>query len=195
MADTIEVRAAATTELDRAVDTITLAFAADPFTRWVFPECADFLRWFPVILREFGGHGIAHQCVYVTRDFGGAALWLPPGVHPNDAVFETVIKDGVPAQRQGEFVQVFEQMNGHHPDEPHWYLPMIGVDPSCQSGGRGSALLRHALARVDRDGVHAYLESSNPANIPLYERHGFEVTGRIQVADSPVMTPMLRRPR
>ena len=48
---------------------------------------------------------------------------------------------------------------------------------------------------VDRDGLPAYLESSNPANISLYERHGFEVMGRIRVADSPVMTPMLRRPR
>ena len=27
----------------------------------------------------------------------------------------------------------------------------------------------------------AYLESSNPRNIPLYERHGFEALGEIQV--------------
>ena len=58
MADAIEVRAAGTSELARAIDTITLAFAADPFTRWVFREGAHFLRWFPIILREFGGRGI-----------------------------------------------------------------------------------------------------------------------------------------
>ena len=40
----------------------------------------------------------------------------------------------------------------------------------------------------------AYLESSNLRNVPLYERHGFEVLGPIQVGGSPVFTPMLRDP-
>lgn len=31
----------------------------------------------------------------------------------------------------------------------------------------------------------AYLESSNPANVPLYEQHGFVVLGTIQVGSSP----------
>src|SRR5262245_2314345 len=100
MADPIEVRAAAPDELDRAIDTIALAFAADPFTRWVFPEASDFLRWFPVILREFGRNGVPHQSVYATRDFSGASLWLAPGVHPDDAAFEVVIKEGIHGRRQ-----------------------------------------------------------------------------------------------
>ena len=195
MADTIEVRAAGTSELERAIDTIALAFAADPFTRWVLPDAGDFLKGFPAVLRQFGAQGIPHQSVYVTGDFGGAALWLPPGVHPDDAELGAVIGEFVRGQRLAEFSQVFEQMGGCHPDEPHWYLPMIGVDPAYQGGGRGAALLRHALARIDREGLHAYLESSNPANISLYERHGFEVMCEIRVADSPVVTPMLRRPR
>jgi ribosomal protein S18 acetylase RimI-like enzyme len=56
-------------------------------------------------------------------------------------------------------------------------------------------LLTQALARCDADGLPAYLESSNPRNIPLYQRHGFEILGRIQVGDSPVLTPMRRPPR
>ena len=162
MADPLPVRAARAGELDRAVDTIALAFAADPFMRWVFPEASDFLEHFRAVLREFGRHAIAHGSVYVAGDFAGAAIWLAPGVHP---------------------------------DETHWYLPMIGVDPSRQSCGVGSALMQHALARSDHEGLHAYLESSNPANLSLYERQGFEILGEIQVADSPVVTPMLRRPR
>jgi ribosomal protein S18 acetylase RimI-like enzyme len=86
-------------------------------------------------------------------------------------------------------------MAGYHPAEPHWYLPLIGVDPTHQNRGYGSALLRHALLQCDRDHVAAYLESSNPANIPLYERHGFTVLGTIQVGSSPPITPMLRAAR
>jgi ribosomal protein S18 acetylase RimI-like enzyme len=86
-------------------------------------------------------------------------------------------------------------MANYHPKEPHWYLPLLGVDPAHQNKGVGGALLRHVTDRCDRDGVAAYLESSNPRNIALYERHGFEILGRAQSGQSPVITPMLRRPR
>jgi hypothetical protein len=41
----------------------------------------------------------------------------------------------------------------------------------------------------------AYLEATSARNLPLYQRHGFEALGTIQAGDSPVITPMLRRPR
>ena len=83
-------------------------------------------------------------------------------------------------------------MAGHHPSEPHWYLPFIGVDPAAQGQGHGTALLRASLQAVDRTGLPAYLESTNPRNIPLYESFGFRVTGEIQAGDSPPMHPMWR---
>ena len=97
--------------------------------------------------------------------------------------------------RVGEMMQVFEQMDRYHPKEPCWYLPLIGVDPAHQGRGCGSALLQYALAQCDADGLPAYLESSNPRNISLYLRHGFEIIGNIQAGSSPTMTPMLRRVR
>ena len=96
-------------------------------------------------------------------------------------------------QKDGQ--KLMEQMNRFHPQEPHWYLPLIGIDPAHQGKGLGGALLDHGLALPDRDGVPAYLESSNPRNISLYERHGFERLGRIQVGSSPTLVPMLRKPR
>ena len=60
---------------------------------------------------------------------------------------------------------MFEQMATYHPKEPHWYLPLIGVDPAHQSKGHGDALMRCALERCDRDKVPAYLEFTNPRNI------------------------------
>jgi ribosomal protein S18 acetylase RimI-like enzyme len=55
--------------------------------------------------------------------------------------------------------------------------------------------MEHALSRCDAEGLPAYLESSNPRNIPLYQRHGFEILGKIQVGSSPPVVPMLRAPR
>lgn len=90
---------------------------------------------------------------------------------------------------------IFEQMAAYHPTGPHWYLPLIATDPAHQGEGLGEALMVHALERCDRDRVPAYLESSNPRNIPFYQRHGFEILGEIQVGSSPTLVPMLRPAR
>ena len=86
------------------------------------------------------------------------------------------------------------QMDEFHPREPLWYLPLMGVDQPSIGRGPGSALLRHATARADRDGVPCYLEAASPLNKRLYERHGFEEIGVIQFGSSPPLWPMYREP-
>ena len=90
---------------------------------------------------------------------------------------------------------MFEQMDALHPQETYWHLPLIGVDPAHQGKGIGSALLSHILNVCDGQNVSAYLEATSPRNVPLYKRHGFEAIGSIQVADSPRIVAMLRKPR
>ncbi len=90
--------------------------------------------------------------------------------------------------------EVFEKMSSYHPNEPHWYLPLLGVDPLHHGKGLSSALMQHAIVTSDLDNKFAYVESSNPKNIPFYERHGFELLGTIQVNTSPSIFPMLRKP-
>jgi ribosomal protein S18 acetylase RimI-like enzyme len=88
-----------------------------------------------------------------------------------------------------------ERLDEHHPGEPCWYLPFIGVDPPCQGRGYGSRLLVHGLTRCDRDHLPAYLEATSARSRALYERHGFVVTGEIQAGDSPPLWPMMRAAR
>jgi ribosomal protein S18 acetylase RimI-like enzyme len=92
-----------------------------------------------------------------------------------------------------DLLATFEKMEQGHPEEPHWYLPLIGVEPNAQANGLGAELMRHAVTRCDQKGALAYLESSNPRNISLYLRHGFAVMGEIRIGAAPVVTPMLRR--
>ena len=80
---------------------------------------------------------------------------------------------------------VLAQMGDDDPTERHWCLPVMGVDVAKQGGGLGSALLRHAAERCDRDGLPAYLEATNPRNARLYAAHGFEELGVIQAGGSP----------
>ena len=131
----------------------------------------------------------------MTGDFRGGSLWLPPGVVPDGEALEALLGETLREPALSAAPVVMEQMTESHPAEPHWHLVFIGVDPTHQGRGIGAALLRHALAHIDSQHVHAYLESSNPANVPLYQRHGFEVVREIRVGDSPVITPMIRVPR
>ena len=83
-----------------------------------------------------------------------------------------------------------------HPEEPHWYLAVIGSDPTVRGAGLGHALMRSRLDRVDAEHAPAYLESSNIANAPHYSRFGFEVTGEIVLPDGgPTLWSMWRAPR
>ncbi len=190
----VTVRAARDEDRQTVVDVITLAFSNDPMARWAFPHPASYLVAMPEAIKAFGGSGFAHGTVHLADDAGAAAMWLPPGVESDSERLGALSEQYSPPEQLPQMMQVFEQMAAYHPQEPCWFLPLIGVDPARQGRGYGTALLRHALAQCDRDGVAAYLESSNPRNIPLYERHGFRALGSIQAGSSPTIVPMLRRP-
>lgn len=193
--DEVTVRPLETDDMERAVSVQVMAFGSDPVMRWFYREPHDYLQNFPPFVRAFGGLAFEHGTGYEAGGFGGISLWLPPGVHIDPAPLGQHFNDSLDeATRDGAFAML-EQMDRHHIEEPHWYLAIIGVDPSHQGKGIGGALLRHSVTRCDEEGMPAYLESSNPANVPLYERHGFEVITEIQVADSPVVYPMLRTPK
>jgi ribosomal protein S18 acetylase RimI-like enzyme len=187
----------AASALDEAsiIEVLVRANWADPAARWVWPDSQQFLMHFPSFVRAFGGKAFAHGSAYYIDGYVGAALWLPPDVHPDENVLIALVQQTVSEQIQKDFFPVLEQMGRYHPSEPHWYLPLMGVGPSQQGKGFGSALLQHTLLQFDRDNKLAYLESSNPRNIPLYKRHGFELLGTIQIGTSPSIAPMLRRPK
>ena len=54
-------------------------------------------------------------------------------------------------------------------------------------------MMRQTLQPIDAHALPSYLESTNPANIPFYERHGFVVVGEARLPDGPLLTQMMRR--
>lgn len=192
---TPKVVPAHTADYDRAIASLVAAFTADPVMRWMFPDSKQYFDYFPLVLKHFAGGAFGHSSAYRSDDFKGAALWLPPGVGPDEEALGAVLQEGVSAELQEEVFAVLEQVGAGHPEETHWYLPAIGVEPRSQGKGYGSTLLARGLEVCDRDHVAAYLEATNPTGIPLYQRFGFEVTGQIQAGSSPAFTPMFRAAR
>ena len=189
------IRSATRSDKDRFEAAMTMAFSADPAARWAWPDPLQYINTFMPLVTLFGGKSFDHGSAYVIGDFFGVALWLPPGVQPDDGPMGELFEQNMSEPKLGEVLFLFEQMAGFHPHEPHWYIPLIGVDPAFQGRGYGSELMRHGLVACDLHQQPAYLEATSPASRSLYERHGFRVLGEIRSGDSPPVFPMLREPR
>lgn len=175
--------------------TLTSAFINDPPARWLYPEPDKYLQYFSAFAHAFGGGAVDLGTAWYTPDRAACALWFAPHSTPVEEALLAVVQRSIPAHRHAEVVAVMQALGEAHPTEPHWYLPLIGVDAAYQGRGLGSALLRHTLAECDREGVPAYLEASSPRSVPLYERHGFRALAPIKVGSCPPIRPMLREPQ
>jgi ribosomal protein S18 acetylase RimI-like enzyme len=171
---------------------LTDAFSADPAVRWLYGDGARQRRHFGAFVSAFAGAAFEAGTADIADDGLGAALWLPPGQAPDEHAVTAHIEDTVDRERLPAVFALFEEMGRQHLDGPHWYLPLIGVIAPARRMGIGSMLLREGLRRADRDRLPAYLEATSAANLRLYRRHGFHLTGVIQAADSPPIFGMMR---
>jgi GNAT superfamily N-acetyltransferase len=178
----------------RAVSTITLAFALDPVVRWIYQDTDDYLKHWPGFVEAYGGRAIPSGTGHATEDFSGVALWLPPGVSPDEDGMVETLHAAAGNARDADIDAALEEMDAYHPTGEHYYLTLAGVDPLLQGRGLGSGLLRAGLDRCDQQHLPAYLEATSPGSRDLYARHGFEELGDIQNGAMPPMWPMLREP-
>ena len=173
-----------------AVNVLLLAFSSDPFQRYLMPDPTIFYKNSSIWFNNAACQSISTESLFGTDDNSGIALWFPPNFDVQfDAISET-LKD-LPSYSQKDIFQYFDAFENHKPKDA-WYLEYLGVDPSKHSLGLGSLLLKNSLDKIDELHQPAYLESSNPRNMSLYERHGFEAVSKIQFGVGPPMHTMYR---
>jgi GNAT superfamily N-acetyltransferase len=170
---------------------------------WMLPDDdarpAQLVRLFATLTRR---HHLAGGGVEVACDgpgVGATALWDPPNGWQHSRRQELAMMPSfirVFGRRSARARTVQELMKREHPEEPHWYLAVLGSDPTVRGQGFGQALMRSRLDRCDAEYCPAYLESSKPENVPYYERFGFTVTREIKLPDGgPTLWAMWRDPR
>ena len=193
----IEVHEATRADRHRLKDVLARSFWDDPVISWLLPTDASRYARASLFFRNDLAYASRNGIVLTTDDHAGAALWLPPGkwkmpnaeLLRNGPTFIRAFRARLPVANH--FNVLLERV---HPTEPHWYLAVLGTDPSRQGRGVGAALIHGVTARADRDGEGCYLESSKAANVPYYERFGFKVTNELHVPKGPTLWGMWRDP-
>ena len=152
-------------------------------------------RFFELDVRECQQDG----SVEVTADNRGIALWMPRSGAPAESDEPESIEDLKRATGQylDRFVAFNAELVSHYPTgRPFEHLMILAVDPRPQRHGLGSALLTARHARLDAEGIPAYLEAASLALTAFYQRHGYvRLDKPIVLPDGRQMHPMWREPQ
>lgn len=175
-------------DLDAAARDLSAAFAGDPVFQWFLRDDAKRDAGRLKLFHLLTAVGLSDGEVWRAASGGAAAIWMPSSAlgEPTPFLDELrslpIILAATGFSRLSRMSAMRAAMDKAHPKAEHAYLWFIGVTPQAQGHGIGGRMLADGLRRVDAQGLPAYLESSNIANVPLYRRHGFEVTGEIEAA-------------
>lgn len=170
---------------------MTLAFASDPFVRWILPDPNVYVQDCMKHAGKMAPKSFHNGHAYIIGANCGAIVWVGPESKSHHDDSDGGDGGGGPAELE-ELIRRSEQ---YRPTVPHWYLGWIAVDPMWRGKGLGGALLKHTLEISDRNHLPIYLESTNAANLSIYKRHGFELLAEVQVGNSAKRYPMLRPAR
>lgn len=194
------VRKARAEEVPALARTLARAFHDDPVICWMLEDEAvrreRAPRGYDVYLRHFW---LEHDETYTTDSTAGVCVWELPGKWRTPVLRQLAAMPALLRATRLNATRVLRgvaSLEANHPDEPHYYLPAIGVDPDWRGRGIGAALMQPVLERCDRERTPAYLEATAPRNRALYERHGFVVTEEFKLAKvGPPVWRMWRGPK
>ncbi len=184
-------------------------FYSDPVMSWVLRDDGARLHQLDLVFHQVVTHFFPDRGIIGVLDDASVCLWRDPSFDHRAVPAEVEVEaeseddegDGgdaadppFSAEELERFDLLTTAMAEHHPHDPHWYLFVVSTLPERQGQGLGAAVLAPVLAQCDAEGVPAYLESTNPRNMTLYRRLGFEQTGEIPLPDGPSLYPMWREP-
>jgi GNAT superfamily N-acetyltransferase len=184
-------------EADRVTELFALAFYADPVWSWAFPAGEERIEHHRVWWGLYVRNAVRQGRVWTTDDGGAAAVWIPPGgseLSDDDQANVEPLLRRLLGSHASDVLTLLHSFDANHPQHPpHYYLSLLGTHPDHRGHGKGMGLVATALERIDELGMPAFLESSNPANDPRYERLGFVRIGEFAApSDGPTVTCMWR---
>ncbi len=147
--------------------------------------------------------------VDTTPSLSAVAVWFPPGKKTGPSL-RSIVANARLSIRFARLARLsgfrramgvllrYERRRSRLMPGPHWYLEMLGVEPSKQRFGLGAVLVRHGLRRADADRVPVFVETETAVNAAFYAKLGFETLELSPAENDPLGIPtwcMVREPR
>jgi ribosomal protein S18 acetylase RimI-like enzyme len=188
----MKITTASHSDIDESVACVATAFAQDPITGFLLQTGQGYrervTQFFSLLMRArialkmpvFVARG-AQGIDGATMGYSTVRSEWPVGLTEEWVRFENSIP-GV-TDRMAIYDEVAKKFK---PSAPHYYLGVIGTDPSSQGSGIGTQLLKAfcEVSASDPLSSGVYLETAQPSNLRFYERAGFTETGRGNLGDA-----------
>ncbi|MEV4480022.1 GNAT family N-acetyltransferase [Micromonospora coxensis] len=184
-----EITIATPADRERVVGSLVAAFPADPVLRYLFPDDATYPRYAAAFFGHLFDKRVHRASIWTIGGGASVAIWEPPA--DGSGVVGDPLAAHYPADVLARVHAYDEAVHDALPTDPYWYLGVLGTHPDSTGRRWGHAVMRAGLRRAAEDGLPAVLETSNPGNVEMYRRAGWEV---VRALPRPVPTWIMRRP-
>lgn len=190
----MSVRRATAADVPRVAATLASAFGPYAFVRAALPG-AGYEARLRGLYTQFAELTLRDGELWVAGNGDAAAMWQPPGAEARedpdaDARLAQLLGDGLERYVEAALLGI-----RHRPQEPHFYLDVLGTAPERRRAGLGGALLEVVLDRCDARGLDAATDTSAPETLSFYDRHGFAVASEYDEPGGPHVWALRRAPR
>ncbi|MEU7712533.1 GNAT family N-acetyltransferase [Micromonospora chalcea] len=168
-----EITVATPQDRGRVVTSLVAAFTKDPVLRHLFPDEATYARYAAAFFGHLFDKRVHKGTIWTIGHGASVAIWEPPasgGAQPDDDLAAQLPADVLHRVRGYD-----EAVHTALPAAPFWYLGVLGTHPDHAGRRWGHAVMKVGLDRAAADGLPAILETSNPDNVEVYRRAGWEV--------------------
>lgn len=114
--------------------------------------------------------------------FAASPSCLPPPDQLQAAAGSVLQPLGEAVPRVVEWFSTWSRLD---PKEPHVHLGPIGVSPTVQGRGVGTALMNWYIEHLERDAAAGYLETDKPENVEFYRKFGFVIQREERLLGTP----------
>lgn len=178
--------------VESVVDTLHEAFHDYPVMRFVLgPDVAHFDDMHARLIRLFVmGRVLSNDPVFGIGDpnhleaVATVTLPQPKGIPEELTEYRKAAWARFGSEAKARYDVLCEIWGQLDIEEPQYHLNMIGVRNAHQGKGHGRRLVEHVtrISDCDPESNGVSLTTEFAANVPFYERLGFEVTGYAEVA-------------
>ena len=182
------------TDIHKAASILGRSFINYPIFTYIIPDNKYRKEKISLLFSFLIRNGLqTGEVLAPSMNIEGVSIWIPHnGKSPKVNVIASGIiglflrLDNSSLQRFIKVGREKERMRLKIINKPYCLLDVIGVDPQFQRKGFARRMLQPKLNELDSKKIPCYMETSDIANIPMYENYGFTIINKYMLFETEV---------